>query len=244
MLFTALDLPTFILHYTSKMKLPILAVAVYMLGVALCQYSWDASEMLNFRADDNFHSIYDRKGNDYICAMRGSDRAAGIQLGDTRNPPSAESIWYRNNGRQWPTQLNMWFWKRVGPLPNACNFATLGWAQTLIDIVAMTGGDWECSEYVHRDLNSAAPIKDQTYKVHGMGSRMFQATGATLDLAFNRKHGVLLAESFFSPAGGAIKNWGRNSQNPITKDELPQIRQFSDFLWADWAYGVRSSKAT
>jgi hypothetical protein len=44
-------------------------------------------------ADETTRTRYTKKGGALMCMLRSSDEYAGIELKDTRNPPSAASIW-------------------------------------------------------------------------------------------------------------------------------------------------------
>jgi hypothetical protein len=73
---------------------------------AVCDF-WDSVHMANIAASDVMSATYDSRGNDLLCAQRGSDRAARIQLHDTRTPPCGRSMW---NSARWSVELNRWYW--------------------------------------------------------------------------------------------------------------------------------------
>lgn len=107
-----------------------------------------------------------------MCALMSTDKGAGMQMGDTRVPPSAQSKNWALNGEEgfkWGDHFKRWGWFRQEPHPQACNLDQLGWATPIRDITGDTPDSVEnyftCMRYVHRNPNSALPVKDQKYGI-------------------------------------------------------------------------------
>jgi hypothetical protein len=152
-----------------------------------------------------------------------------MQNHDTRNPPSAESIYVPTVQYPWKTRhkTHKWFLDMV--LARASDFDNQGWGPVIRSIQHITP-DWHTSRYIHYDSKDARPIKDQWYQ-GTMGGEKRYATGASINLAMEKKSGIILFQSGTPPTVAAKRNWGRDA---VGQEELPRLRAPSDFMWGFW----------
>jgi hypothetical protein len=127
--------------------------------------------------DDDLASARDRdkvthKGGALICGLEGTDRTAGRQLKDLRNPPSAAS--------PWPDDLKQelidWYWHEVTPTTKGCKlddywkFPATMQALGLNGKCRSEGGHNVCYRVEHWDANKQengiqVPAINQWYKI-------------------------------------------------------------------------------
>jgi hypothetical protein len=64
-----------------------------------------------------------------MCAMRSTDKGAGMQMRDTRNPPSAESFFVHDpSNNRWSVNVKAFGWSTDTVMSRAADFANQGWA--------------------------------------------------------------------------------------------------------------------
>jgi hypothetical protein len=169
-----------------------------------------------------------------MCAMRSTDKGAGMQMRDTRNPPSAESFFVHDpSNNRWSVNVKAFGWSTDTVMSRAADFANQGWGLALTAPPDVTR-DWRFARFVHYDPKDPAPIKDQTYrgKEKFGGLRPRWATGASYNIAVNKWMKTILLQGVVPPKVSARKNWGRDVQSD---SELPELRFPSDFMWSLWA---------
>jgi hypothetical protein len=107
-----------------------------------------------------------------MCALVGSDQTAGRQIKDTRNPPSAASIWSGNLKQE----LHNWYWHEMSPSSKGCQLA--GWKfGAMLRVLGLSekeknkGGDNQCFRVEHWDAGKEddegeqVPAINQWYNV-------------------------------------------------------------------------------
>lgn len=180
----------------------------------------------------------DRYGNDYWCALRGSDEAAGIQMGDRRVPPTAESVFVRRpNGDR-----TRWNWHEIWAGHMADAFDSDGWSQVVRDLnMDMTDPGWKFVMFIHGDPADVRPCYFQTYRtgnpepnaVWPVAER--RSTCAMIQFAFNRKYNIIVLTHWWPPKSGARMHWHDLApEEPIHMSHLPQLRHISDLVWEPW----------
>jgi hypothetical protein len=120
-------------------------------------------------------ATYTAKGGALMCGLSGSDEAAGTLLKDTRNPPSAVSLF----NSDLKSELETWYWRSVNPSSFRCSFS-MYWAFPhamsslgLSGTSTAQGGDNQCYRVEHwdperRDKNgNQIPAINQWYSVPG-----------------------------------------------------------------------------
>jgi hypothetical protein len=171
-----------------------------------------------------------------MCAMRSTDKGAGLQKKDTRTPPSAVSIWVNslNPWNPWTTNLQTFRWFKVDSLPGAADFGRQGWDAALTSIGSANVLDWRFARYLHYNPEDSTPIMNQRYtgKTRVPGLPQKACTGAKYNIAVNRASGAVLVQPGTPPKVAARKNWERDIQGDW---ELPELRAYSDFLWGAWS---------
>jgi hypothetical protein len=171
-----------------------------------------------------------------MCAMRSTDKGAGLQKQDTRTPPSAVSIWVNSQKpwNQWTPDLKTFRWFKVDSLPGAADFGRQGWDAALTSIGGASVLHWRFARYLHYNPEDPAPISMQLYtgKTRVPGQPLFACTGAKYNIAVNRAIGAVLVQPGTPPKVAARRNWGRET---IEDWELPDLRAYSDFIWAAWS---------
>jgi hypothetical protein len=166
--------------------------------------------------------------------MRSTDKGAGMQMRDTRNPPSAESVFVHDqSNNRWGVNVKAFGWSTDAVMSRAADFDNQGWGLALRAPDDITR-EWRFARFVHYDPKDPTPIKDQKYKgkENFGGLRERSATGASYNIAANRWMGTILLQGVIPPKVSARKNWGRDVQSDR---ELPELRFPSDFMWSVWA---------
>ncbi|KAH7071743.1 hypothetical protein FB567DRAFT_612413 [Paraphoma chrysanthemicola] len=177
------------------------------------------------------------KGGALMCALGGTDKTAGRLLRDTRDPPSAASIW-TGNLRQ---ELHEWYWRESNPRSYACQFnGHWQFADTLRALglnskSTVDGGDNACYKIEHWDSSKQengkqVPVINQWYRADNTD---FRATGGHYEFGMNTKGGAIFGLFLESPKTGASSNWYGNSKDP-DPTLLPRLRSLSDVLWGFW----------
>jgi hypothetical protein len=169
-----------------------------------------------------------------MCAMRSTDKGAGMQSRDTRNPPSAESFFVNDpSNNRFSVNLKAFGWSTDNVMSRAADFANQGWGLALTAPPAVTA-EWRFARFVHYDPKDPKPIKDQIYKGKEKfgGLRARSATGASYNIAVNKWMKTILLQGVIPPKVSARKNWGRDVQSDR---ELPELRFPSDFMWNVWS---------
>jgi hypothetical protein len=197
--------------------------------------SWDVMAMVNIRAPDYFHFQYVNLGTAALCALRSTDKGAGMQFGDWRNPPSAASIWFNpeaDSRIKWiKSRWAAWGWFNVAARPEAQDFAALGWTQVMQEIAPVS--PWTFGRFEHCDRSILTQCSEQNYKPDrrlGGDGRTYRATGGVHQHALNKQAGVVIFQPNLPPQAAARKLWKRDPG----ADELPTFTMASDFLWYDW----------
>jgi hypothetical protein len=114
------------------------------------------NQLLAAPANDMLWNSCVDKGRGMDCAMRGTDREAGWQLGQMQNPLSAASQW--TGGTK---ETNKWYWFSTAMADTDC--------QKLL--IAKKPPKLQCFYLQHFDANAKNPngnmkaIEDQTYTV-------------------------------------------------------------------------------
>jgi hypothetical protein len=127
--------------------------------------------------DDDLASATDwdkftHKGGALMCGLEGTDRTAGRQLEDLRNPPSAASPWPGDLKQE----LNNWYWHEFTPTSKGCElddywkFPATMQALGLSGKCRSEGGHNVCYRIEHWDQNKQengvqVPAMNQWYKV-------------------------------------------------------------------------------
>ncbi|KAH3918078.1 hypothetical protein HBH56_031680 [Parastagonospora nodorum] len=220
------------------MKLLDLLVALATLCAAVLSagppVSWNAQNLVVNSAPDALHQAYLAIGTSTLCAMKSTDRGAGIQQGDNRNPASAESIWSPSEKVKYRARAYKTYkWDEVGPVPHATDFVYQGWAQTMFDLAPNRFPDpvaWVFKRFKHWDPTSQAPLQDQTYRLYGGSGPVYRCTGAINQLAINTNDGIVLFQSAISPKVATRSNWDHEA----AENELPQLRSRADFAFLEW----------
>jgi hypothetical protein len=170
--------------------------------------------------------------------MRSTDKGAGMQNQDTRNPPSAESVWINNSANnRWAENMKAFGWFTDNVMSRAADFDNQGWGPALT-ATDTEFREWRFARFVHYNPKSPTPIKDQTYngKERFGGLLLRSATGASYNIAANKLLKTILLQGVIPPKVSARKNWGRDVQSDR---ELPTLRFPSDFMWTVWALRLR-----
>nr|AHG26154.1 long-chain-fatty-acid--CoA ligase [Shiraia sp. slf14] len=188
----------------------------------------------------------ERYGNDYWCALRGSDRAAGIQMGDTRTPPTAESVFIRRPDGDRPR----WNWHEIWAGHMVDAFDSAGWTQVMTDLNKdVRDPNWSFVMFIHGDPKDPRPCHMQTYRTGNPEPNAVwpeatrKSTCAMIQFAFNRNYNIIVLTHWWSPKNAAHTNWpDLGDEQPIHVSHLPQLRHISDLVWEPWikarAYGV------
>lgn len=139
-------------------------------------------------------------------------------------------MWNSNN---WYQDRHRWYWFETDTPPllvrNASvrtvlrqiltsytnikkDFGALGWSTALTDIAAPPSS-WNFQPYAYENLGDARRIETQEYWAYTQNpdfpypNAKRQATGAYMDLARERLQGMLIAQSYASPADAAKTHW-------------------------------------
>ncbi|KAI5376525.1 hypothetical protein J4E82_004746 [Alternaria postmessia] len=180
------------------------------------------------------------KGGALICALEGSDQVAGRQIRDTREPPSAASR-YNSDLK---TELHDWYWRETSPSTFSCSFSEhwhLAHAMRSLGLdgkPASEGGDNQCYRIEHwnpenrDDKGNQIPAINQWYSVPGH-DKQYRATKAHFEFGINTKGGAIYGLFLESALASAKSIWGGGTKEP-NRDDLPQLRAFSDIMWAFW----------
>ncbi|CAN9216217.1 unnamed protein product [Alternaria alternata] len=180
------------------------------------------------------------KGGALMCALEGSDQVAGRQIRDTREPPSAASR-YNSDLK---TELHDWYWRETNPSTFSCSFSEhwhLAHAMRSLGLdgkPASEGGDNQCYRIEHwnpenrDDKGNQIPAINQWYSVPGH-DKQYRATKAHFEFGINTKGGAIYGLFLESALASAKSIWGGGTKEP-NRDDLPQLRAFSDIMWAFW----------
>ncbi|PVH95963.1 hypothetical protein DM02DRAFT_689119, partial [Periconia macrospinosa] len=182
-------------------------------------------------ADDALWERVSCKGGHLVAAMKESDEEAGIRIQDTRNPPSAASLWQGDLKED----LRKWFWHDFQEDDDVIRGDHNGYwhvegAIRALKLNGDPGADNVPFAVYHEDKNSKTPITQQTYNVDG---HEYRATGAHYKFVINYAGGVIFAQYVVSPMHGAQQNWYRAAEH----NELPALNKMSDILWGYWFRG-------
>ncbi|CAO2652640.1 Nn.00g009230.m01.CDS01 [Neocucurbitaria sp. VM-36] len=189
------------------------------------------------QANEEDWERYAHKGGSLMCGLLGTDQAAGRQMNDRRNPPSAASTWIGDLKQEFDT----WYWRQVDPATYSCKMNdhwNIPFAMRSLGLngsPSSEGGDNACFRVEHWDPNKKengqqVPAINQWYKVDG---REYRSTKAHYEFAINIKGGAIFAFFLESPKSSASALWygGRKDASP---DDLPHLRALSDVLWGFW----------
>ncbi|EDU43710.1 conserved hypothetical protein [Pyrenophora tritici-repentis Pt-1C-BFP] len=180
---------------------------------------------------------YTAKGGALMCGLEGSDQTAGRLMGDTRQPPSAAS---KFNG-DLQTELQDWYWRPVHPATYSCSISQHWQIPHAVESLGLSGtskaqgGDNECFRTEHWDPErrdddgNQIPAVNQRYTVPGY-SKQYRATKAHYEFGVNTKAGAIHGIYLEGPQASAKGLWGKLPK----KDELPELRAFSDVIWGYW----------
>lgn len=125
-------------------------------------------------ASDDLWAKHVRKGNDLICGLCATDLGAGLQIGDTRTPPSAASRWAGD-----VVERTDWYWFEGMYEPFECEmdgFWGMGNMFRALGISLLSkaeGGDVQCFQLQHRNDQAKNPdgtpkdVRFQTYEIEG-----------------------------------------------------------------------------
>jgi hypothetical protein len=166
-----------------------------------------------------------------MCAMRSTDKGAGLQKRDTRTPPSAVSIWVHSPRNLWTDNVRLFRWFKVDSLPGAADFGRQGWDAAVTSIGGVSVLEWRFARWLHYNPDIPTPISMQFYKGKMAPGRHFSCTGAKYNIAINRAVGAVLVQPGTPPKVAARRNWGRED---IEDSKLPYLRAYSDFIWNAW----------
>ena len=125
-------------------------------------------------ASDADWEKYTLKGGALMCGLAGTDRTAGRQIRDARNPPSAASVW-SGDLRQ---ELDTWYWREMSPSSKGCQLQEYWEFPAMLAALGLNGrpksggGDNVCLRVEHWDPNKEeggkqVPAINQWYKVDG-----------------------------------------------------------------------------
>lgn len=125
-------------------------------------------------ASDADWEKYTLKGGALMCGLAGTDRTAGRQIRDTRNPPSAASVWTGDLGQE----LDTWYWREMSPSSKGCQLQEYWEFRVMLAALGLNGrprsegGDNVCSRVEHWDANKEEGGKqvsaiNQWYNVDG-----------------------------------------------------------------------------
>lgn len=198
--------------------------------------SWDAQNIVAFSAPDALHQAHLAIGTSTLCAMRSSDRGAGIKQGDSRNPPSAESLWA--TGAKAKFRLDMcrtWAWRNLGLAPKAADFVYQGWDQAKVDLSAQShrapsSRPWIFKRFKHGNSAIPQPYRDQTYTVVKPKMQRYSCTGAVIQVAVNANDRIVFFQPGIAPKVATSVNWNHEARD----QELPQYRAPSDFAFMEF----------
>jgi hypothetical protein len=199
--------------------------------------SWDARNIVIYSAPDALHQAHLAIGTSTLCAMKSSDRGAGIQQGDRRGPPSAESLLTSSAAVRWRKNLyNTWRWDDMSPVPQATDFGYQGWDQAMVAMrpdndrdPSLT--DWSFKRFKHWRPDGPARFQDQTYSVgSGSGGTPYRCTGAVYQIAINGNGGIVFFQPSISLKVATSKNWDHEARD----EELPKLRSRSDLAFLEW----------
>jgi hypothetical protein len=139
-------------------------------------------------ASDALWQRYIAKGHHLNCIMEATDFGAGLLVQDTRNPPSAASLWNADS-----TILRKWFWHES--INFECDFESLtetfqglglNTESRYDDDGAAADGHNECLAVTHEDTNDDSDITQQKYNVDG---KEYTATSSYFHFAVNVRDG-------------------------------------------------------
>jgi hypothetical protein len=210
----------------------------------------------NHAADEDW-SKYVAKGGALMCGLEGSDETAGRQMKDIREPPSAARPY---NG-DLKIELQNWYWRETNPSSFSCSFSEhwhLSYAMRSLGLdgrPTSQGGDNHCHRIEHwdpenkNDKGDRIPAINQWYSVPGNSKQyrvslhshtqdqlsltVDQATKAHFEFGINTKGGAIYGLFLEGPQASAKAIWGGGTKEP-NKDDLPQLRAFSDIIWGYW----------
>jgi hypothetical protein len=130
-------------------------------------------------ASDADWEKYTLKGGALMCGLVDTDRTAGRQIRDTRNPPSAASVW-TGDLRQ---ELDTWYWREMSPSSKGCQLQEYWEFPAMLAALGLNGqaksggGDNVCSRVEHWDADKEeggkqVPAINQWYIVDGKDYRV------------------------------------------------------------------------
>ncbi|CAI6243487.1 unnamed protein product [Periconia digitata] len=160
-----------------------------------------------------------------LTAMKESDKEAGLQLGDSRQPPSVASVWQGNLTED----LRKWYWSDSQP--------DKGILENILRTTRHYGildSEVAIHQVEHLDPNKKdsdggllSPSK-QNYSVDG---QEYRATGARFLFCFSHGLGLIYTQHGKSLSQAAKEEWRRE----VKQEELPLLNTMSDILWAYWS---------
>lgn len=178
--------------------------------------------------------------------MRYSDTAAGMLMGDTRQPPSAQGI-FDTVKRGAARTLTQWYWFTPELSPQSRDLQTLGWAGHCQSLNIDTSTDLKWKKLTHGDEHDMIPISLQSYRTgtrvpnptYPEGTRY--GTGSFLEFAFNDDptHTIIIF-TFLNVKTAAFRDWGARPDQ-ILPHALPHLQHPSDLMWHGTriGYGIR-----
>ncbi|KAI4697456.1 uncharacterized protein J4E84_000586 [Alternaria hordeiaustralica] len=180
------------------------------------------------------------KGGALICGLEGSDQTAGRQMKDTREPPSAA----RPYNSDLKIELQDWYWRETSSSSFSCSFSEHWHFSHAMRSLGLdgrptsAGGDNQCYRVEHWDPEkrdnegNQIPAINQWYSTAG-NNKQYRATKAHFEFGINTKGGAIYGLFLESPQASAKTIWGGGTKEP-NKDDLPQLRAFSDIIWGFW----------
>ncbi|KAL1654514.1 hypothetical protein SLS61_002702 [Didymella pomorum] len=169
---------------------------------------------------------YRAKGDHYQCLFVADDEGAGQLVGDTRTPPSAQSIWKGNMY----AERELWNWHQNYFDKDDCDIQYLH----LVDAFKVIGLSTECEEegghnndwsLGHYDefrvdpdsghYGGILPIIKQAYQV---GATTYKSTGGYYKFIVNQHDGLLAAVDISSPRNAVKSHWKSIGGNSNVKN--------------------------
>ncbi|KAF1923546.1 uncharacterized protein M421DRAFT_425767 [Didymella exigua CBS 183.55] len=192
--------------------------------------------------DDDYASDADwekftKKGSALMCGLNCDDKEAGLQMGDTRTPPSSASPW-SGDLRQ---EMAAWKWTEINPSTYSCKMNDHWKVPEAMKALKLDGkpqsesGENVCYRVEHWDPSlaengSQIPAINQWYNID---KTEYQATNAHYEFGLNPSGGAIYGYFLDSPVYAASTLW-HNNRKPADPAKLPKLRAFSDVLWGYW----------
>lgn len=218
----------------SRVAVPFGSLGNYQFSEPSLVQTADTNFDINVVASDELWEKYRRKGLWYSCLLDMTIEAAGRNLGDTRQPPSAESHYQGD----FQAEMRGWGWiEATVEYDSNCDFrddpdvsynSKIGTALTDLGLSLMPvakGGDNECFSIEHGDDYGE---NGDFYERHG---KELPYTGAHYAFAINKKDGAIFAQNLLSPSGAMKRDF---EEDEISPSDLPDLARCSDIIWSYW----------